>query len=57
MFKIAKSQPPWNVWLLIKYGHHIVMYYFYAYYTVESGIKQLNLIELNKVNMPWYEAV
>ena len=27
------------------YGPQIVMYYLYAYYTVESGIKQLNLIE------------
>ena len=24
------------------YGPQIVMYYLYAYYTVESGIKQLN---------------
>ena len=29
------------------YGPQIVMYYLYAYYTVESGIKQLNWIELN----------
>ena len=28
------------------YGPQIVMYYLYAYYTVESGIKQLNWIEL-----------
>ncbi len=29
------------------YGPQIVMYYLYAYYTVESGIKQFNWIELN----------
>ena len=32
--------------MLLLYGPQIVMYYLYAYDTVESGIKQLNLIEL-----------
>ena len=28
------------------YGPQIVMYYLYAYYSIESGIKQLNWIEI-----------
>ena len=33
---------------LLLYGPQIVMYYLYVYDVVESGIKQLNGIELNK---------
>ena len=32
---------------LLLYGPQIVMYYLYVYDAVESGIKQLNWIELN----------
>ena len=40
----------WYFLLIINiYRPQIVMYYLYAYYTVESGIKQLNWIELNIV--------
>ena len=35
----------WTILLLLLYGPQVTTYYLYAYYTVKSGIKQLNWIE------------